>query len=1043
MKKKVLLLIIFIAAGIWQLVQAQTVIQTWATLGSVYDQISPIAIAIDASGNVYTANANSNTVSKMTASGVVTPAWAILAFDASPHGIAIDASGSVYTANLYNNTVSKITASGVVTQAWATLSPYAEPWGIAIDASGNVYTANHFNNTVSKITAAGVVTQAWATLASGTSPRAIAIDASGNVYTANHYNNTVSKITVAGVVTQAWATLASGTYPIAIAIDTLGNVYTANLGNNTVSKITAAGVVTQAWATLENGFRIVSPIAITIDASGNVYTANSGNNTVSKITAAGVVTQEWAPLAFDARPYAIAIDASGNVYTANSGNNTVSKIIPLGGQVPTLTTTTVNSITNTTAFSGGSGINANGLTVTSKGICWDTLPNPTIAKSHTSNGTGTANFTASLTNLIASKTYYVRAYATDSAGTGYGNQVTFTTLSNLPTLTTKAITSISYTTASSGGSSINGKGYTITVKGVCWDTLPNPTITKSHTSNGTGTANFTASLTNLIPGKTYYVRAYATNNVGTGYGNQVTFTTISNIPTLTTTAITSINYNYTTASSGGSSINGKGYTITVKGICWDTLPNPTIIKSHTSNGTGTGNFTASLINLKPGKTYYVRAYATTSKGTGYGNELSFTIPKLAITSIQQVTNTSATAYGDNGSSIIASTLGVKARGFCWDTTHSPTLTDRNVKSGTSVNVAKFNATLNSIIPGITYYVRAYIITTTPIDTFYSSELSFTPVNMPPAVTTAVVSNIANTSAKFIGNAITDTFGLAVTAKGICWDTTGNPTIADSKASGGRGSANFNISLSSLNAGTRYYARAYATTAAGTGYGNMVSFTTTKRLATIVIASAKAITSSRAEIYCTTINGYGSVVISKGVCWSTSPNPTIANSRTFNGVGIDNFKVSLTNLSVNTRYYIRAYVTTNTGTGYSTMVSFKLTSSGGMVTMSGTAPLVTDELLTNETLVEKQINDIPLKFNIYPNPATDKVTVQFSSLLNSNINKATIRLFNISGQLVKTVTQENVSNGNVVNIPVSDLVKGLYIIEVQTDKDKVVQRFIKN
>ena len=299
-----------------------SVAQAWASLAS---GAGPVGIAADLSGNVYTVNFGTNTVSKITPVGVVTQAWAVLASGASPYHLALDASGNVYTANYGNNTVSKITPAGVVTQAWATLAATAQPYHIAINAAGDVFTANYGNNTISKITSAGVATLAWATLATGALPRAIAIDASGNLYVANRGNSTVSKITSAGVVTQAWATLAATATPRGIVIDASGNLYTSNYDNNTVSKITSAGAVTQAWATMVSGAGV---FRLARDASGNIYTANYTNNTVSRITSAGVKTEAWATLASNANPWEITVDALGNVYTANYTNNTVSKLVP-------------------------------------------------------------------------------------------------------------------------------------------------------------------------------------------------------------------------------------------------------------------------------------------------------------------------------------------------------------------------------------------------------------------------------------------------------------------------------------------------------------------------------------------------------------------------------------------------------------------------------------------------------------------------------------------------------------------------------------------
>jgi hypothetical protein len=297
--------------------------------------------------------------------------------------------------------------------------------------------------------------------------------------------------------------------------------------------------------------------------------------------------------------------------------------------LPTLTTTTATSITNTTAASGGNITNDGGAAITFRGVCWSTTANPTIALStKTTDGTGSGTFASNITSLTSTTVYYVRAYATNSAGTAYGNEISFTTTNTttaLPTVTTTSLSSVTMTTASGGGNVVADGGATVTARGVCWSTSANPTNALStKTINGTGTGIFTSAITGLTAATTYHVRAYATNSVGTAYGGDSTFTTtaIANIPTLTTTPITDTGA--TTATSGGNITSDGGAAVTARGVCWNTSANPVATGNHTTNGTGTGTFTSVITGLTKNTTYHVRAYATNSFGTAYGNEIIFT-----------------------------------------------------------------------------------------------------------------------------------------------------------------------------------------------------------------------------------------------------------------------------------------------------------------------------------------------------------------------------------------------------------------------------------
>jgi uncharacterized protein (TIGR02145 family) len=196
-----------------------------------------------------------------------------------------------------------------------------------------------------------------------------------------------------------------------------------------------------------------------------------------------------------------------------------------GPAFSTITTDAVSSVTGTNATSGGNITNDGGASVSARGVCWNTVANPTIMNSKTTDGTGTGTFTSSMTGLSPSTNYYVRAYATNSAGTVYGNEINFaTTSAEAPTLSTTEVTIISPTSSSSGGNITSDGGAAVTSRGVCWSESANPTIALvTRTDDGAGTGTFISTMAGLTAGTTYHVRAYATNTIGTNYGNEIIF----------------------------------------------------------------------------------------------------------------------------------------------------------------------------------------------------------------------------------------------------------------------------------------------------------------------------------------------------------------------------------------------------------------------------------------------------------------------------------------------------------------------------------------
>ena len=422
---------------------------------------------------------------------------------------------------------------------------------------------------------------------------------------------------------------------------------------------------------------------------------------------------------------AYATNSYGTAYGASITFTTLVATVPIISS-----TTAANLVTATTAKTGGIITNSGASNVTSRGVCYSsTATLPTIANTKTNDGTGIGTFVSSLVGLTANTTYYIRAYSTNSVGTAYGDVKSFsTTTATIPTgITTTTASTITQTSATSGGNISNDGGNSITSRGVCWsDTTTNPTILNSKSIDGTGVGAYLSNLTTLLPGITYYVRAYATNNVGTAYGNTISFTTVAaTIPIGITTNTLSL-ITQTTASGGGNINSDGGAVVTSRGLCWSNINStPTISNTKTIDGSGTGAFSSSLTGLTPGTTYYVRAYATNSAGTAYGSMKIFTTQSATIpqgiitTTASSITQTTATSGGsitsDGGATITM-------KGVCWSsTTSTPTISNTNTNNGTGST--SFSSSLSSLTANTTYYIRAYALNSVGIG--YGNTVTFT------------------------------------------------------------------------------------------------------------------------------------------------------------------------------------------------------------------------------------------------------------------------------------------------------------------------------
>jgi uncharacterized protein (TIGR02145 family) len=192
-------------------------------------------------------------------------------------------------------------------------------------------------------------------------------------------------------------------------------------------------------------------------------------------------------------------------------------------------------------------------------------------------------------------------------------------VSVIPTVTISSVSNITETTASTGGVVTSDGGSAVTARGVCWSLSSNPTTADGKTADGTGTGSFTSSITGLTPGGIYNVRAYATNAVGTAYSSSTNCNALASMPVLITSWLKTVTT--ISAISGGDIPDDGGAAVTARGVCWSTSTNPSVANNKTTDGTGTGKFISSITGLTANTSYYVRAYATNSTGTSYGNEL--------------------------------------------------------------------------------------------------------------------------------------------------------------------------------------------------------------------------------------------------------------------------------------------------------------------------------------------------------------------------------------------------------------------------------------
>ena len=551
--------------------------------------------------------------------------------------------------------------------------------------------------------------------------------------------------------------------------------------------------------------------------------------------------------------------ASVPVVQAQYGSELIPLIFTL--PLPTVTTEAATAISSTQGQLNGYVVEHPDYPVTERGFLFadNTQFNGAVEYS---TGAGSGQFHYTVSNLQLATRYYYRAYAQSAMGITYGDVLYFDTQAEMPTVLTLDVTDVKASRATvTGNVTATGSAF-VTHRGVCWSIAQNPTLNDSHTDDGNGLGIFTSHITGLTPDTIYFVRAYATNSVGTTYGEQRSFTTTSpffcGFDTVT-------------------DYDGNVYhTVEIGQQCWIT---ENLRTTHYADGTiipiGTELSENTAYRYYPsGSSVNVPAYgclynwAAVMHGAASSSENpsgvqgicppGWHVPSEA--EFAQLTTYVAGQgqYGCGGdtSNIIralASNIGWECLGVSsCNADYNQFLNNATGFSAVPAGYAgqgvcqfcfvnyRRSCHLRSATEHYSYglhgaatlAIRYDGIRVDPNVVCYASSVRCllddsgvgTSNAVTPLVTTAQTEYITSTSAKFKGF-VTASGGTPVTGRGFCWSTAPNPTVSDNHTVNGSGTGRFTENLAGLTPGTTYYMRAYATNSVGTAYGEQQSFTT--------------------------------------------------------------------------------------------------------------------------------------------------------------------------------------------------------------------------
>jgi M6 family metalloprotease-like protein len=552
------------------------------------------------------------------------------------------------------------------------------------------------------------------------------------------------------------------------------------------------------------------------------------------------------------------------IINSNTGVPDTLVLTGYGIYSPVVTTSAVTNIRPQSATCGGNVTSDGGMTITYRGLCWGDSPAPDIDNDNFVYVAGTTGVFSDEISLQPGTHYHLRAFAQNTVGRTYGNEIEFTTLTPQLVVSTDTIPSF-------GGIALGSHSapQSFTISGtnlVDFVMISSGTdfFEISQTPSG-GEETWLPTMTlypedGTLPETTLYVR-FSPSAAGSFWeliiplsvaanssdiyvsGNGVMLPSIMTGSIIDTTKI---------SATGSGMFTSDGYDPNaICGLCWSTSPDPTLANPHTDEGYQTGYFSSPITGLETNTTYYVRAYAQNAAGTSYGDNVYFKTlgnPQIIVSALaiplfdnvmigtisapDSLTISASQLYSqlyissDSGFEIELSFQGRESRAFSNFIYIEPS--DGEIAE--SQLLIRFNAVAGGTSSGYITFSSAGADT---VRVAVSGKgIDF------PSITTAAITDTTINSANGGGSITSAGFDL-ISACGICWSTVSEPTIFDQHTDATPLSTEFSLPISQLASNSTYFVRAFAQNDAGVAYGNEISFTTLASPAIEVSQSALA------------------------------------------------------------------------------------------------------------------------------------------------------------------------------------------------------------